>query len=360
MAYQIKFQKPASYQSQAYGSGTIGSSACGCASLCNCLVNAGIADVSVPTMCQLAVSCGARQTGGTVEATLLKAAAAKYNFTYTTTSKNAELSAHLNAGGTAICYCGGNYSLFSDGGHYVAAIGLSGDRIVIADSLYYSGKWTANSVRKAQIKTTSQCGIVTVTLTALGKATADRSPSYFLIHKKTATVTPVSKEVTVATETLNVRSGTGTNFAVEGTLKSGATVEVVGVSGDWYKIKYGDSYGYIASQYTEDYVEDTEVVTNVKMKINGSEVTVKSIIKDDRNYVQLAQFGELLGLVVGYSDSTPTIDFDKLNISIDGQNMQITGGAMPPGTSYAAVREFATALGKNVDWDSETNTIVLT
>ena len=359
MSYTIKFQKPASYQNTKYGSGTIGSSACGCASLCNCLVNAGIADVSVPTMCNLAVSCGARVSGGTVELTLLKAAAPKYNFTYTTTSKNTDLLAHLKAGGTAICYCGGNYSLFSNGGHYVAAIGLSGDRIVVADSLYYSGKWSANSTRKSQIKTTGQQGIVTVTLTALGKATADRSPSYFLIHKKVPTVTPVTKTVSIITETLNIRSGAGTTYSILGTLKSGSIVNVVGTTGSWYKIKYGSGYGYISTQYTKDYVEDTELVTDVKIKINGHDVTVKSILKDNRNYVQLAQLGELLGLTIGYTNNTPTIDFAKLNMQIDGQDMQISGGSFVPGTSYAVVRELATALGKTVDWNAETKSIII-
>lgn len=359
MSYKIKFQKPASYQNTKYGSGTIGSSGCGPSALCNALANAGIADVSVPTMCQLAVSCGARQSGGTVESTLLKSAGSKYGFTYTSTSKNADLLSHLKSGGTAVCYCGGNYSLFSNGGHYVAAVGLSGSRIVIADSLYYSGKWTCNSTRKSQIKTTGQQGIVTVTLTALGKATADRSPSYFLIHKKVTTVTPVSKTVSVSTEKLNVRSGAGTDYSAVGSLSSGTTATVVGTTGDWYKIEYGNGYGYISAEYTNDYVEDTELVTDVKMKINGSYFNVKSIMKDNRNYVQLSQLGELLGLDVSYVDDTPTIDFSKLDVQIDGNGIQINGGAMAPGTSYATVRDLATALGKTVDWDADAKAVVI-
>lgn len=185
MSYTIKMQKPASYAGNAYGSGTIGSSGCGPAALCNCLANAGIADVSIPTMCRLAVSCGARQSGGTVEETLLKTASGKYGFTYSSTSKNAELLSHLKAGGTAICYCGGTYPLFSTGGHYVAAVGVdSNGKIVVADSLYYTGKWVYNSMRIAQIETTSTQGLVKCSINALGKATADRSPSYFLISKK--------------------------------------------------------------------------------------------------------------------------------------------------------------------------------
>lgn len=201
MGYVVKMQKPASYQGNSYGSGTIGSSGCGPSALCNALANANIADVSVPTMCKLAVSCGARQSGGTVESTLLKAAGSKYGFTYRSTSKNAELLAHLKAGGTAVCYCGGNYPLFSVGGHYVAAVGVdSSGRIVIADSLYYANKWTYNSTRRTQITTTGTRGLVKCSLTALGKATADRSPSYFLIGKARTSTTEKGKDVSDMTE----------------------------------------------------------------------------------------------------------------------------------------------------------------
>ena len=63
--YDVTFQTEARYKSVKYGQGTIYSSACGPASLCNALKVLGIASVSLPTMCKLAVSCGARVTGGT-------------------------------------------------------------------------------------------------------------------------------------------------------------------------------------------------------------------------------------------------------------------------------------------------------
>lgn len=49
---------------------------------------------------------------------------------------------------------------------------------------------------------------------------------------------------------LNVRSGAGTSYSVIGVLGSGKSASVVGTSGRWYKIKYGNGYGYIGSAYT--------------------------------------------------------------------------------------------------------------
>lgn len=60
MAYTVKFQTESKYKSISYGSNSIYNPACGPASLCNALQVLGIADISIPTMCQLAVSCGAR------------------------------------------------------------------------------------------------------------------------------------------------------------------------------------------------------------------------------------------------------------------------------------------------------------
>ena len=50
-------------------------------------------------------------------------------------------------------------------------------------------------------------------------------------------------------DTLNVRSGAGTSYSVIGSLKNGATVEIVETSGSWYKIKYGSGYGYVSKDY---------------------------------------------------------------------------------------------------------------
>ncbi|MDP7981071.1 SH3 domain-containing protein [Bacillus sp. WLY-B-L8] len=53
----------------------------------------------------------------------------------------------------------------------------------------------------------------------------------------------------VATPTLKVRSGAGTNTAIIGSLTNGTQVQVVESVGTWYKIRYGSGYGYVAQHY---------------------------------------------------------------------------------------------------------------
>ena len=182
MSYNVHFQTDASYTSVKYGQGTVYSSGCGPASLCNALDALGIAKVTVKTMCAYAVSVGARVSGGTDESVLLKHAAKKYGFTYRTTSKNAELLAHLNAGGVAILHGGSSYKLFSSGGHFVCAVAAKGNTITVLDSYWYNGKYTSSAIRRNHISVVSK-GVIKTSLTQCGKATADRSPSYYLISK---------------------------------------------------------------------------------------------------------------------------------------------------------------------------------
>lgn len=172
------------YKGIKYGQGTVYTSGCGCAALCNALDALGIARVSVKAMCAYAVSVDARVKGGTDEGVLLRNASKKYGFTYRTTSKNAELLAHLKSGGVAILHGGSAYKLFSDGGHFVCAVAASGNTVTVLDSFWYDKKYKRNAIRRNYVYVEDD-GIIKTSIAQCGKATADRSPSYYLISKTT-------------------------------------------------------------------------------------------------------------------------------------------------------------------------------
>lgn len=184
MSYNVHFQTMPAYKGIKYGQGTVYTSGCGCAALCNALDALCIASVSVKAMCAYAVSVGARVTGGTDESALLKHAAKKYGFTYRATSKNSELLAHLKSGGVAILHGGNSYKLFSDSGHFVCAVAASGNTVTVLDSFWYDGKYKRNAIRRNYVYVEDD-GIIKTSIAQCGKATADRSPSYYLINKTT-------------------------------------------------------------------------------------------------------------------------------------------------------------------------------
>lgn len=197
MSYSYHEQTRPGYKNIKYGQGTVYSSGCGPASLCNALDAMGIASVTVKDMCAYSVSVGARVSGGTDMFRLLDAAAKKYGITYTITSSNAKLLQHLKNGGAAIVHAGSEYPLFSTSGHFLAAVAASGNDVTILDSYWYDSKYTGASFRKNAVKVL-QRGIIRANITQVGKATADRSPSYYLLSK---VKTDTKKQPVAAVET---------------------------------------------------------------------------------------------------------------------------------------------------------------
>jgi len=63
------------------------------------------------------------------------------------------------------------------------------------------------------------------------------------------TATTTQSGIIKVNGSLNVRSGAGTNYSVIGSLSNGSKVEIVEISGSWYKIKYGSGYGYVSKDY---------------------------------------------------------------------------------------------------------------
>ena len=67
--------------------------------------------------------------------------------------------------------------------------------------------------------------------------------------------------VRISVKSLNIRSGPGLSYSVSGSLKQSDVVSIVERSGDWIKIKYGSTEGWIASWHTEP-VKETKKSTN--------------------------------------------------------------------------------------------------
>lgn len=78
---------------------------------------------------------------------------------------------------------------------------------------------------------------------------------------------------------LNVRKNATTNSGILGTLLNGAQVEIVETLNGWYKIKYGNSYGYVSSSYISmtQSSGNNGVIGNqtAYIKTNGSSLNVR-------------------------------------------------------------------------------------
>lgn len=190
--YQVRFQNVPEFKNVPYGTngGKIYNAACGPSAACNALNAAGIADITIPDMCKLAESSGARYDGGTTESVLLKALTKKYDFTFTSTNDPKQVRTHLQNGGIVIAHAGTSYRLFTDHGHYLAVVKIdSSDNVTILDSYWEDDKFTDREIRRKNVKVIST-GVVQTSLAQLDKSCADRSPRYFLLNTTKTPETP--------------------------------------------------------------------------------------------------------------------------------------------------------------------------
>lgn len=246
------------YKSSAHPDATISSSGCGVCSTAMLINNlAGKELYTVKAMRDLSISSGARVAEGTDVRTLLNAVIKAHSeFSFTTTSDEAKLVAHLKAGGMAIANQGDAYNVFSTAGHFVVAESMVGENINILDPYMYTGKYDT-SPRPSRIMNKTNYGCV-VSPTQIGKATADRSPSYYLVtYTKPMTQTNTSTKPTATTSVkyvktngsyLNVRKGAGLKYSVIGNLKNGTKVTVYKTSGTWSKISKTEEK-WVSSSY---------------------------------------------------------------------------------------------------------------
>ena len=83
--------------------------------------------------------------------------------------------------------------------------------------------------------------------------------SRYLDLESSNNVSTTKKEVNATS--LNIRSGSGTNYSIIGKLSKGSKIDVISESNGWSKIDYNGKVGYVSSQYLSDIQDDTTIET---------------------------------------------------------------------------------------------------
>lgn len=190
---------------------TVATSGCGVCTAAMIFNNlAGKELYTVKQMAEFSVKNGARGDNGTIMSVLLDALCRKNkNFSYTTTSDEAKLVSHLKAGGMAAVNQGDSYDVFSSAGHFVVAYKMNGSNIEILDPYMYDGKYSRGKRPDRIVKKTTYGCIVSKS--EISKATAGRSPSYYLVTYKKPSDKPTVKagDKVVFTDTRKCYKGYG-------------------------------------------------------------------------------------------------------------------------------------------------------
>lgn len=225
-------------------SATVKSGGCGVCSACMVMNNlAGKELYSVRQMAEFSIKNGARDNAGTNVKTLLSALCkANPDFSYKTSNSSLDLVNHLKKGGMAICNQGDVYNVFSTAGHFVVAYRMSGNNIEVLDPQMYSGKYDAYRRPQRIVKKTEHGCIVSVK--EMVRATADRSPAYFLISKKaTERSTPMAYGNAAMASAQTVYAASDLTLKV-GTVSKGERVNQLGTGEGNPMISYKTASGY--------------------------------------------------------------------------------------------------------------------
>ena len=79
----------------------------------------------------------------------------------------------------------------------------------------------------------------------------------------------------VKTDSLNVRSGAGTNYKKIGTLKRGQQVTVIGTSGNWAKFNFNGATGYASLSYLSKVQTNDNTATTKEMVVKADFLNVR-------------------------------------------------------------------------------------
>jgi len=148
-----------------------------------------------------------------------------------------------------------------------------------------------------------------------------------LIEKSTPQQLIVSEDV------VNLRSGPGTSYALEGQLKRGDLVTLLEVVGDWYKVK--------TEQGLETYI--------------FSELLTEATAGDP-----VPSGGEKSGSPSTPTASAPSADVEKpIQVFLDGKELQFSDAVpiIQNGRTLVPLRTIFEAMGATVEWDEATRTV---
>lgn len=117
-------------------------------------------------------------------------------------------------------------------------------------------------------------------------------------------------QVVNITTILNIRQSASTSSAVLGTLKNGATFDIVGKSGSWYNIKTGSIVGYVHSDYVK--VVNTETPSQPESPGNNNS-NQRGKVVNITSKLNIRQYSSTSSAVIGSLRNGETFDIIAQN-----------------------------------------------
>ncbi len=105
-------------------------------------------------------------------------------------------------------------------------------------------------------------------------------------------------------DSMNIRSGAGSNYKVIGKLAANSYAKIIERGAEWFKIKSGTITGYVSSTYIltdNECIERMRELGALKIKITGREVNIRAEDNTNCEIVESAKAGDLYEYLPEYS-----------------------------------------------------------
>lgn len=214
-----------------------------------------IADAMIPYLQQYGIEYGRNRPGMTAGSSIRESNAGNYDFHLAIHSNASGQGQAGNQRGTVIFY----YPTSTNGLRMAELISEQFKKIypnperVRIEPTTNLGEVSRTSAPSVLIEVAYHDNVedanwITNNIDTIAKAIADAVNQYFT-SSSSGTASGQTGRVNIISGYLNIRSGPSLNSPVTGMAPNGATLRILGSSGDWYNIEYNGQNGYVSSNY---------------------------------------------------------------------------------------------------------------
>lgn len=191
----------------------------------------------------------------------------------------------------------------------------------------------------------------------------------------------------------NVRSGPGTQYEVAGNILQDSQVEIIEASGEWYRIRFSRLEGWVHKSLLDKGAQERLIISEDLVNLRsgpgtsyaldgqlkrGSVVTLLDTVGDwykvkTEQGLETYIFSELVTEAASSNDPVPPVD-DKnvplptppadndvkpIQVFLDGQELQFSDAVpmIENGRTLVPLRTIFEAMGATVEWDEATRTV---
>ena len=159
---------------------------------------------------------------------------------------------------------------------------------------------------------------------------------------------------TITANSVNFRTGPGTNYSSMKKLNKGDTVEYISTSGTWVNVKYNGQTGYVHSDYVSSSSSSTQTTTKI---VTATTLNVRSGAGTNYSKITTISYGTEVGVIsesngwskINYNGKTGYVSSQYLSNKSEGStDSSTTSSKVDKLISFAK-----TLLGKDYSWGAE-------